>query len=180
MLFTRCQESRHLTNFRTHCGIYRFKRLVMGASPASEEFHEKRRKAVCDLPGHIQIKDDIVYRHSQSYHDKNLRAMLQRLSDKGFILRKDKCEWNQTQVPYSEYMFSEKGMSADPVKVQAIIKTPNPKSVSEVKSFIQMCQYNSFFMYQSGETFCDMTAPLRRLLRKGQKFTWTQECERAV
>ena len=25
-----------------------------------------------------------------------------------------------------------------------------------------------------------MTSPLRRLLHKGQKFTWTQECERAV
>ena len=161
--------------------IYRFKRLVMGASPASEEFHEKLRKAVGDLQGHIQIKDDIiVYGHSQSDHDKNLKSMLQRLSDKGFTLRKDKCEWNQTQVLYFGYVFSEKGMSADPVKVQAIINTPSPKSISEVKSFIQMCQYNSFFMCQSGETFSDMTSPLRRLLHKGQKFTWTQECERAV
>ena len=175
------KESRHLTNFRTHCGIYRFKRLVMGTSPASEEFHEKLYKAVGDLQGHIQIKDDIiVYGHSQSDHDKNLKSMLQRLSDKGFTLRKDKCEWNQTQVLYFGYVFSEKGMSADPVKVQAIINTPSPKSVSEVKSFIQMCQYNSFFMCQSGETFSDMTSPLRRLLHKGQKFTWTQECERAV
>ena len=73
-----------------------------------------------DLQGHIQIKDDIiVYGHSQSDHDKNLKSMLQRLSDKGFTLRKDKCEWNQTQVLYFGYVFSEKGMSADPVKVQA-------------------------------------------------------------
>ena len=35
-------------------------------------------------------------------------------------------------------------------------------------------------MCQSGETFSDMTSPLQRLLHKGQKFTWTQEWERAV
>ena len=35
-------------------------------------------------------------------------------------------------------------------------------------------------MCQGGETFSNMTFPLRRLLHKGQKFTWTQECERAV
>ena len=119
----------------------------MGASPAGEEFHEKVRKAVCDLPGHIQIKADIIgYGHSQSDHDKNLRTMLQRLSDKGFTLRKDKWEWNQTRVLYFGNVFSKKGMSADPVKVQAIINTLSPKSVSEVKTFIQMCQYNPFFM----------------------------------
>ena len=101
--------------------------------------------------------------------------MLQRLSDKVFTLCEDKCEWNQTEVVYFGYVFSEKGMSTDPIKVQAIINTPSPKSVSKVKSFIPMCQYNSFFMCQSGETFSDMTAPPRRLLHKGQKFTWTQE-----
>ena len=90
--------------------------------------------------------------------------MLQRLSDKGFTLRKDSYEWKQILVLYFGYMFSEKGMSADPVKVQAIINTPSPKSVSEVKSFIQMCQYKFFFMCQSSETFSDMTAPRRRLV----------------
>ena len=176
------KESRHLTNFRTHQGIYRFKRLVMGASPASEEFHEKLRRAICDLDGHVQIKDDIiVYGRTQDEHDQHLQQMLQRLSDRGFTLRKNKCEWNQAEVLYFGYIFNEKGMSADPAKIKAIKETSSPKSIAEVKSFIQMCQYNAYFIGQAGgKPFSDMTAPLRRLLCKGEKFKWTRECEAAV
>ena len=72
-------------------------------------------------------------------------------------------------------------MSADPAKIKAIKETPSPKSIAEVKSFIQMCQYNAYFIGQAGEEpFSDMTAPLRRLLCKGEKFKWTGECEAAV
>ena len=34
------EPSRQLTNFYTHEGIYRFKRLAIGAGPASQEFQE--------------------------------------------------------------------------------------------------------------------------------------------
>ena len=42
-------KSHHLTTFYTHMGLFCFKRLVMGTSSASQEFHEKFRIAHLDL-----------------------------------------------------------------------------------------------------------------------------------
>ena len=54
------EESRSLTIFYTHEGLFRFKRLVMGAGPTSQEFHEKFRLSLQGLKGVIQIQDDVL------------------------------------------------------------------------------------------------------------------------
>ena len=58
------------------------------------------------------------------------------------------------------YRFSKDGMSLDPAKVETIRSMPKPTSAAEVKSFLQMCQYNSMFMFDTEETYSDTTAPL--------------------
>ena len=61
-----------------YMGLSRFKRLVMGASPASQEFHDKFRIALLDVQGVLQIEDDLlIYRRTQSEHNERLRAELQ-------------------------------------------------------------------------------------------------------
>ena len=171
-------ESRGLTTFYTHEGLYRFKRLVMGAGPASQEFHEKLRLGMIGLQGVIQIEDDIlVYGATQEENDERLQAVLQRFHDKGITLRKEKCEWSTDSVIWFGYKFSKDGMSPDPAKVETIRSMPKPTNAAEVKSFLQMCQYNSMFMFDTEETYSDTTAPLRALLRKDVKFKWTKRCE---
>ena len=54
------EKSRRLTNFYTPEGIHRFKRLVMGAGPASQEFHERFRRNLVGYAGVIQIEDDLL------------------------------------------------------------------------------------------------------------------------
>ena len=53
-------ESRGVTNFYTPEGIYHFKRLVIGAGPASQEFHERFRRNLVGYDGVIQIEDDLL------------------------------------------------------------------------------------------------------------------------
>ena len=120
------KESRHLTNFRTHCEIYRFKTL-------DKEFDDKLRKkcVICQVTLISKMTSSCLETFKMTI-DKNLGAMRQRLSDKGFSLCNDKCEWNQTQGLYFGYVFSKKVRSADPDKIEAIINTLSPKSVSEV------------------------------------------------
>lgn len=89
------KESRELTNFYTHDGIYRFKRLVMGAGPASKEFHELLRQSILGLQGGIQIEDDLlVFGTTQKEHDNHLSALLKRLKQIGITLRQEKCVWS--------------------------------------------------------------------------------------
>jgi len=58
------EESRMLTTFYTHEGLFRFKRLVQGAVPASQEFHEKFRLSLHGLKG-VKYKMTFLYMVSQ-------------------------------------------------------------------------------------------------------------------
>ena len=50
-------EAEELFKFTTPFDIYKYKRLVMGAPPASAECHSKMKKILQGLPGIVQIKD---------------------------------------------------------------------------------------------------------------------------
>ena len=172
--------SRELTTFYTHEGLFRFKRLVMGAGPASQEFHEKFRLGLQGLQGVIQIEDDIlVFGKTCTEHDKHLQEMLTRLEKLGVTLSPPKCQFNIEEVAWFGFLFNKDGMKPDPKKVAAIHYKVTPKSVAEVKSFLQMCQYNQMFLFDTLETYSDVTAPLRALLRKDARFAWTPACETA-
>ena len=120
--------ARKLFAFRTPWGLYRFKRLVMGNSPASSECHRRVRQVVAGLPGVLQIKDDILIHGQEQQHDNRLKSMLQRLREAGLTLRKEKCEIKQSQVKWFGMVFDKNGMSADPDKVAVIKNWPGPTS----------------------------------------------------
>ena len=61
----------------------------------------------------------------------------------------------------------------DPVKVDAMVKWENPKSATEIKSFVGLASYYRRFI----EGFSKIMAPLTQLTRKDQSFVWTNKCE---
>jgi len=93
------EESKEMANFYTHEGIYRFKRLVMGAGSASQALHERLRQSIVDLVGVEQIEDDLlVYGGDQQEHDNHLNAVLDRLQSLGLTLLREKCVWSAPEV----------------------------------------------------------------------------------
>ena len=144
-------------------GLFRFKRLVMGASLASQEFHGKFRISLLHLQGVLQIEDDLlIYGRTQSEHNERLRAVLQILHQIGVTLRKEKCQWSQESVIWFEYKFGPEGMSPDTAKVETIKQLPPPNNTTEVESFLQMSQYNYMFLSDNEQTYTDThtSAPL--------------------
>ncbi len=90
------EESRYITTFSTHDGLWRYKRLSFGVNSAAEVFQKSISNILSDSRGALNISDDIlVYGTSQAEHDQNLRATLQKLSDSGLTLNKSKCVFNQ-------------------------------------------------------------------------------------
>ena len=72
---------------------------------------------------------------SQDEHDTRLTALFQRINEKGLTLNKKKCEFNKDSLEFYGHIFSSKGISADPRKVEAIRNTNIPSDISEVRSF---------------------------------------------
>ncbi|GJY73608.1 putative nucleotidyltransferase, ribonuclease H [Tanacetum coccineum] len=69
------------------------------------------------------------------------------------------------------HIVSADGIIMDPSKVEAITKWPRPTTVTEVRSFLGLAGYYRRFV----EGFSRLALPLTQLMRKGEKFVWTDE-----
>nr|GEX73428.1 DNA/RNA polymerases superfamily protein [Tanacetum cinerariifolium] len=65
------------------------------------------------------------------------------------------------------------GITKDPSKDEAITKWPRPTTVTEVRSFLGLAGYYRCFV----EGFSRLALPFTQLMRKGEKFVWTDERE---
>ena len=130
------------------------------------------------IDGVQQIKDDLVVHGHGKEHDDRLEKVLQRLQEYGMTLRRGKCQFGVTEVKWFGQVYSKQGMSPDPEKVKLIKEWQAPASKTEVKSFLQTCQFSQPFMRPAeGRTYSDVTAPLRRLTVKSVRFLWDQKCQ---
>ena len=79
------KESRDITTFATHEGLFRYKRLSFGVNSAPEKY-QQIRQVVSDIEGVLNIADDLVV-HGKSIeeHDQSLHKVLQRLEEKNLM-----------------------------------------------------------------------------------------------
>jgi hypothetical protein len=110
-------ESRHITTFATHKGLKRYKRLNFGTSSAAEIFQHTIQHALEGINGVLNISDDIIiFGKTTAEHDKALKEIFQRLSDKGLTLSPDKCVFDKENLDFFGYTFGPAGMKPDPKK----------------------------------------------------------------
>ena len=88
------EESRYITTFSTHLGLYRYKRLNYGTNAAAEIFQYTLQAQLQGLKGVKNIADDIiVYGTTREEHDENLDRCLKRFFDRGLRLNQSKCKF---------------------------------------------------------------------------------------
>ena len=107
------EEARKLYTFRTPKGLFRFKRMVPGTSPASSEIQKRVRELVKDCPNTRSIKDDIIIYSKPENHDEIVRFTLAKLEEAGITLRPLKCKIGRPQVKWFGFIISEDGISPD-------------------------------------------------------------------
>ena len=169
-------ESRDITTFATHNGLYRYKRLIFGVTSASEQYQHEIAVALAGIEGAQNISDDIiVYGDTQETHDRALHAAMRRLRDKGLTVNLEKCLFGMTRLEFMGLLLSEKGIGPTEARVQAILDTRAPQTVAELRSFLGLATYSSRFIPR----FSTMTEPLRRLLKTGAKFEFGKDQNKA-
>ncbi|GJS58715.1 DNA/RNA polymerases superfamily protein [Tanacetum coccineum] len=162
------------TAFRTRYGHYEFLVMPFGLTNApavfmdlmNRIFHEYLDKFVI-----VFIDDILVYSKSEEEHEQHLRIVLEILRQKKLYAKFSKCEFWLQQVAFLGHIVSADGIIMDPSKVEAITKWPRPTTVTEVRSFLGLVGYYQRFV----EGFSRLALPLTQLMRKGEKFVWTDE-----
>ncbi|XP_064462921.1 uncharacterized protein K02A2.6-like [Ornithodoros turicata] len=164
------EDSRHITTFSAHCGIYRYKRLNFGISSAAEVFQEVIRQVINGVEGVINASDDIIVSGKTiEEHNQRLHLVLQRLSKAGLVLNAKKCVFRRTSLKFFLLLFTSEGIKPDPEKVKSICRLSQPKDVREIRSFLGMVTYCARFLPRLAQ----VVEPLRQLTKKGVEFVWT-------
>ena len=109
-------------------------------------------------------------------HKKALRETFQRLREKGLTLHSEKCTCDKTKLEFFGYIFSDKGMSPDPKKVDEILKLPEPANQSELRSLLGMANYCARFV----QGYATITQPLRELIQEKQPWQWTPRHDQSI
>ena len=96
------------------------------------------------------------------------------------VLRKNKlyakfskCDFWMKEVLFLGHIISKDGVSIDPSKVAAVMDWKQPKSVTEVISFLGLAGYYRRFI----QNFSTIAIPLTSLTKKDKKFIWDEKCE---
>ena len=138
--------------FQTHLGLHRMKRLFFGPTNSSGIFHHEVTKAFAGVQGCITIHDNLlVYGANEEEHNKRMEATLRRAKEKGVTLKLSKSTICEPEVKWFGRIFSGAGVSADPDKIQHIVRAGPPTSVEDVRSLMQAVAYNAKYGFDHKE-----------------------------
>ena len=169
-------DSRKLVVINTHRGLFQFNRLPFGVSSAPGIFQRVVESLLSGIPGVVVYLDDIlVTGSSEESHLAALELVLQHLSTAGLRLRKDKCVFMAPSVTYLGHQIDAKGLHPISDKVRALQQAPEPRNVTELKSYLGLLTYYSSFL----PNLTTVLAPLYKLLRSKQRWQWTRDQKRA-
>ena len=169
-------ESSLLTTFATPFGRFRWLRLPFGLKVSSEIFQKRLHQALEGLEGVRCIADDvIVWGRSNEEHDARVSLFLQRCSEIGISLNKEKCRFGLSEIPFMGHVVSNKGLKPDPSKVEAILKMEPPTDKAGVERLRGTVNYLSRFVPK----LTDVMRPISDLTHPDVEWSWTSSHDKA-
>ena len=170
------EESIEKTAFNTPDGHFEFIRLPFGLKNAPAEFNRLMTQILGDLP-YVQIYlDDItVFSTTFEEHTVHIRNVLERLKQADLKINSSKCVFLKQNIKLLGHVISDKGIEADPEKVEAIQNIKYCKNVKQVQSYLGLCGYYRKFI----RDYSKIAQPLHNLTKKDTKFEFNEECKQS-
>jgi hypothetical protein len=88
-------------------------------------------------------------------------------------LNLNKCSFATKSITFLGHVLSKDGTRSDPDKIEAVLHFPQPKTVTNVKSFLGLTGYYRKYV----RDYARLAAPLFELTRKDVDFVWNMGCQ---
>ena len=133
-------------------------------------FQRKLDSIFLDVPGVTGITDDmIIYRRDDQEHNGNLLNFLEVCRNNNLTLNAEKMQFRLPKVSFLGHTWSDKGLSADPKKIEAVKRMEMPQDVETMR----LVNYLNRF----SPCLPELSDPLREICRQKMEFKLTKACE---
>lgn len=174
------EEDREKTAFPIGRGLWQFVVLPFGltGSPGTfERFMDGLLKRLPNEVGLVYLDDILVKGNTFADHLANLEAVFDCLLRENLKLSPKKCNLARTEVQYLGHKVTREGLHTASEKVEAVSSWPTPRTLTDVRSFLGLCQYYAKFV----PNFSEIAKPLFQLTEgrrkpKTSSVLWTEEC----
>ena len=166
------------TAFRTRYGHYEFLVMPFGLTNAPAVFMDLMNR-VCrpylDKFVIVFIDDILIYSKTKADHEQHLKLILDLLKREQLYAKFSKCEFWIKEVQFLGHIVNENGVQVDPSKIEAVKSWNQPKTPTEIRSFLGLAGYYRRFI----SNFSKIAVPLTALTHKGKSFDWGPKQEEA-
>ena len=170
------------TAVTTPFGLFEFPVMSFGLRNAAQTFQRFMDVATQGLEGTFVYIDDVLVASKDSdTHLKHLRALFQRLTERGVVINQEKCIFSVPSITFLGHTIDATGITPEPGNVAAVTNFPKPSTEKQLRRYTGMVNfYRRFLPNASG-----LMAPLNALLtppKKGRRpkvLVWTEETTKA-
>nr|AAN16328.1 putative polyprotein [Oryza sativa Japonica Group]AAP52669.1 retrotransposon protein, putative, Ty3-gypsy subclass [Oryza sativa Japonica Group] len=166
------------TAFTTRYGLFECIVMSFGLTNAPAFFMNLMNKVFMEYLDKfvvVFIDDILIYSRTKEEHEEHLRLALEKLREHQLYAKFSKCEFWLSEVKFLGHVISAGGVAVDPSNVESVTNWKQPKTVSEIRSFLGLTGYYRRFI----ENFSKIAKPMTRLLQKDVKYKWSEECEQS-
>jgi len=101
--------------------------------------------------------------------------MIKRLEEDDLYVKLEKCKWKVKEVGFLGVVIGLEGIKMEEEKVKSVLDWPQPKCIKDVQKFLELVNYYCRFI----EGFASIARPLHNMVKKDQKWDWTEKQEKA-
>jgi len=117
------------------------------------------------------IDDMIVGMEDEERHNKLVAEVIKRLEENDLYVKPEKYKWKVRKVGFLGVVIGQEGIRMEKEKVKDMLEWLTPKCVKDVQKFLGLVKYYHQFI----QDFAFIARPLHNLVKKKQKWAWTEK-----
>ncbi|KAJ8045955.1 hypothetical protein HOLleu_09080 [Holothuria leucospilota] len=170
------ERAQKISAFVTPDGLFQYKVMPFGMKNSPMTFQRLVNNLTSNLENcEVYVDDLIVYSNSWDEHVQHVKALFDKLAKANLTVNLVKSEIACAHVVYLGHVVGQGKVRPIKAKVEGIDKFPAPTDKRQLMRFLGMAGYYRRFC----PNFSDIAAPLTKLLKKNEKFDWTDNCQAA-
>ncbi|XP_073119533.1 uncharacterized protein [Henckelia pumila] len=172
------EEDQDKVSFTTSHGTFCYRVMPFGLKNAGDTYQRLMDRVFASQIGRnveVYVDDILVKSQDDAGLMTDLRETFATLRSYGIKLNPEKCVFGVRGGKFLGYMVTERGIEANPEKVQAIQSMSHPRNLQEVQRLAGRIAALSRFISRSAHR----SLPFFKVLRKAKKFEWDAECGKA-